>query len=72
MGGLQAVAPSGTFSVEPHPDAAQVDVKANNGHGLAGEVLVQVVLTSPVVREEQLALANGLSVLMFTCSFGLD
>ena len=39
---------------------AYVDVRATQGHGLPGNIFVQVSLTSPVVREEQLAGgANG-------------
>nr|CAG4638329.1 EOG090X037N [Cyclestheria hislopi] len=56
---LAAVASSVTFNVEPRPADALVDVKAVQGHGLSGDILVQVSLTSPVVREEQLAAANG-------------
>nr|CAG4650025.1 EOG090X037N [Sida crystallina] len=58
---LSAVASSVTFTVEPHPEAAMVDVKAVQGHGLSGDILVQVALTSPVVREEQLAAAAAAS-----------
>jgi hypothetical protein len=32
-------------------------VKSVQGHGLSGDILVKVSLTSPVVREEQLAAA---------------
>lgn len=32
-------------------------VKSVQGHGLTGDILVKVSLTSPVVREEQLAAA---------------
>jgi len=56
---LTAVAPNVTFDVEPHSEAALVDVRAVQGHGLSGDILIQVSLTSPVVREEQLAAANG-------------
>ena len=35
-------------------------MKSVQGHGLSGEIVVKVSLTSPVVREEQLAAAaNG-------------
>ena len=56
----KAVAANVTFDVEPHSEAALVDVRAVQGHGLSGDILIQVSLTSPVVREEQLAAANGL------------
>lgn len=57
---IQAVAAAITFSVEPRPDEALVEVKSVQGHGLSGDIIVRVSLTSPVVREEQLAAAaNG-------------
>jgi len=57
---LAAVAAAITFSVEPRPDEALVEVKSVQGHGLSGDIIVRVSLTSPVVREEQLAAAaNG-------------
>jgi len=43
--------------VETHPNEAVVMVKSVQGHGLPGDILVKVSLTSPVVREEQLAAA---------------
>ncbi|KAK4026822.1 hypothetical protein OUZ56_015848 [Daphnia magna] len=54
---LSVVAPSITFNVETLPNEAVVMVKSVQGHGLAGDILVKVSLTSPVVREEQLAAA---------------
>ena len=50
-----------TFNVEPRAEEALVEVKSMQGHGLSGDIIVQVSLTSPVVREEQLAAAaaNG-------------
>ncbi len=39
------------------PNEAVVMVKSVQGHGLPGDILVKVSLTSPVVREEQLAAA---------------
>ena len=54
---LKAVAPSVTFTVDPQPNHALVQVKAVQGHGLSGDIIVKVSLTSPVVREEQLAAA---------------
>jgi len=57
---LAVVAAAITFNVEPRPDEALVEVKSVQGHGLSGEIVVKVSLTSPVVREEQLAAAaNG-------------
>ena len=53
----QAVAPSITFNVETPPNEAFVLVKSVQGHGLSGDIIVKVSLTSPVVREEQLAAA---------------
>lgn len=49
------MAPSVTFTVESRPDEAHVVVKSL-GHAL-DEVTIKVSLTSPVVREEQLAAA---------------
>lgn len=75
----QAVAPSVTFTVHPQPDQAFVQVRAIQGHGLTGDIVIKVSLTSPVVREEQLAAAaaaaavpNGtckqtLSPVLFEC-----
>nr|CAG4649186.1 EOG090X037N [Scapholeberis mucronata] len=54
---LSAVAPSITFVVETQPNEAFVLVKSVQGHGLPGDITVKVSLTSPVVREEQLAAA---------------
>ena len=51
-----------TFVVEPFPNEAYVQVKSIQGHGIAGDVIVKVSLTSPVVREEQLAAAAAASV----------
>ena len=51
------MAPSVTFAVEPRADEAHVLVKSSQGHALDGEVTIKVSLTSPVVREEQLAAA---------------
>ena len=59
---MKAVAPSVTFEVEPFPNEAFVQVKSTQGHGIAGDVVVKVSLTSPVVREEQLAAAAAASV----------
>merc|ERR1712071_131267 len=58
---LTAVAAAITFNVEPRAEEALVEVKSMQGHGLSGDIIVQVSLTSPVVREEQLAAAaaNG-------------
>ncbi|KAK4024696.1 hypothetical protein OUZ56_010118 [Daphnia magna] len=53
----KVVAPSITFNVETLPNEAVVMVKSVQGHGLAGDILVKVSLTSLVVREEQLAAA---------------
>lgn len=57
----QAVAPSVTFQVEPRPEEALVLVKSVQGHGLSGEICVKVLLTSTVVREEQLAAAAAVA-----------
>jgi zinc finger RNA-binding protein len=54
---IKVVAPSITFNVETLPNEAVVMVKSVQGHGLSGDILVKVSLTSPVVREEQLAAA---------------
>ncbi|KZR99281.1 putative Zinc finger RNA-binding protein, partial [Daphnia magna] len=54
---LSVVAPSITFNVETLPNEAVVMVKSGQGHGLAGDILVKVSLTSLVVTEEQLAAA---------------
>jgi len=54
---LAVVASSVTFTVEPFPDDALVQVKAVQAHNLSGDISVQIALTSPVVREEQLAAA---------------
>ncbi len=54
---FQAVAPSVSFNVDTLPNEAVVMVKSVQGHGLSGDILVKVSLTSPVVREEQLAAA---------------
>lgn len=43
--------------MEPSPEEALVVVKSVQGHGLSDEIIVKVSLTSPVVREEQLAAA---------------
>nr|CAG4641552.1 EOG090X037N [Eurycercus lamellatus] len=58
---LAVVAPTVAFTVSPFPDQAFVEVKSIQGHGLSGDIVVKVSLTSPVVREEQLAAAaaNG-------------
>nr|CAG4640720.1 EOG090X037N [Eulimnadia texana] len=52
---LTAVAQGITFTVSPVVDEAAMEVRAVQGHGLSGELVVKVSLTSPVVREEQLA-----------------
>nr|CAG4647758.1 EOG090X037N [Moina brachiata] len=62
----QAVAPSVTFAVEPQPEEAHVLVKSS-GHAL-NEVTIKVSLTSPVVREEQLAAAAALSDAAAACA----
>lgn len=46
-----------TFTVDPQPNHSLVQVKSVQGHGLSGDIVVKVSLTSPVVREEQLAAA---------------
>jgi zinc finger RNA-binding protein len=57
---LAAVAANVTYVVEPRPDEALVEVKSIQGHGLSGDIVISVSLTSPVVREEQLAaVASG-------------
>ena len=50
------------FVVDPFPDEAFVQVKSTQGHGLSGDIIVKVSLTSPVVREEQLAAAAAAAV----------
>nr|CAG4650831.1 EOG090X037N [Simocephalus serrulatus] len=69
---LSAVAPSITFSVETLPNEAFVLVKSVQGHGLSGDILVKVSLTSPVVREEQLAAAAATVTAGSTAPTGND
>lgn len=47
-----------TFTVDPFPDQALLQVRITQGHRLTGDILITVYFTSPfVTSEDQLASA---------------